>query len=234
MAREIAQALGREGVQIISGMARGIDSVGQRAALASGGESYAVLGCGVDICYPREAIELYMQLQEQGGIISEFAPQTAPTASHFPARNRIISGMSDAVIVIEAKERSGSLITADMALEQGKDVYALPGPINSRLSAGCNRLIHQGAGIILNTEELLKDLGFISEVRNAKKKQKKLILETTENLVYSSLDLTPKSLDMILNETKMTVSDLLDVLMQLQLRGFIREISKNYYTIVEE
>jgi DNA processing protein len=175
-----------------------------------------------------------MQLQEQGGIISEFAPRTAQTASHFPARNRIISGMSDAVIVIEAKERSGSLITADMALEQGKDVYALPGPINSRLSAGCNRLIHQGAGIILNTEELLKDLGFISEVRNAKKKQKKLILETTENLVYSSLDLTPKSLDMILNETKMTVSDLLDVLMQLQLRGFIREISKNYYTIVEE
>jgi len=136
--------------------------------------------------------------------------------------------------VIEAKEQSGSLITADMALEQGKDVYALPGPVNSHLSRGCNRLIHQGAGILLSPEELLKDLGIRTENENGKERQKKLLLETDENIVYSCLGLTPCSLEQILVETKFSVNHLLDILMKLQLRGIVREISKNYYAIVEE
>ena len=144
MALQYGKSLAEAGIQIISGMARGIDGAGQRGALNSSwakesGVTYAVLGCGVDVCYPRDHIGLYMDIIEHGGgILSEFPPGTPPLAMNFPMRNRIISGLSDAVLVMEARVRSGSLITADMALEQGKDVYALPGPLDSPLSAGCN------------------------------------------------------------------------------------------------
>ena len=229
MAREFAKALARQGVQIISGMARGVDSAGQSGALEVGGESFGVLGCGVDICYPREKIELYMHLQEQGGIISEFPLGTKPLPQYFPARNRIISGLADTILVMEAKEKSGSLITADTALEQGKDVYALPGPINSRLSMGCNRLIRQGAGILLSPEELLVELGICRINEKENDGQIKLILETGEELVYSCLGLQPQNLDCLFNVTKIPIPELLDILMRLQLRGVVKEISKNYY-----
>ena len=152
MALQYGKSLAEAGIQIISGMARGIDGAGQRGALNSSwakesGVTYAVLGCGVDVCYPRDHIGLYMDIIEHGGgILSEFPPGTPPLAMNFPMRNRIISGLSDAVLVMEARVRSGSLITADMALEQGKDVYALPGPLDSPLSAGCNHLIQKSAG----------------------------------------------------------------------------------------
>ncbi len=229
MAREFAKVLAREGVQIISGMARGVDSAGQSGALEVGGTSFGVLGCGVDICYPREKIELYMHLQEQGGIISEFPLGTKPLPQYFPARNRIISGLADTILVMEAKEKSGSLITADTALEQGKDVYALPGPINSRLSMGCNRLIRQGAGILLSPEELLVELGICQEHAKENDGQIKLLLETSEELVYSCLGLQPQNLDCLFNVTKIPIQELLDVLMRLQLKGVVKEISKNYY-----
>lgn len=229
MAREFAKVLVGAGVQIISGMARGVDSAGQSGALEAGGASFGVLGCGVDICYPREKIGLYMELQEQGGIISEFPLGTNPLPQYFPARNRIISGLADTVLVIEAKEKSGSLITADMALEQGKDVYALPGPINSRLSMGCNRLIRQGAGILLSPEELLIELGICQDKKKENDGQMKLLLETTEDLVYSCLGLQPQNLDYLFNMTKIPMPELLDVLMRLQLLGVVKEISKNYY-----
>ena len=229
MAREFAKTLASASVQIVSGMARGVDSAGQKAALDVGGISFAVLGCGVDVCYPREQINLYTELQERGGILSEFAVGTNPLPQYFPARNRIISGLADVVLVIEAKERSGSLITADMALEQGKDVYALPGPINSRLSEGCNRLIRQGAGILLSPEDLLQELQISFVESDKKTEQKKLILESTEKLVYSCLGLQPQNLDSLYNMTKIPVAELLDVLMGLELRGIVREISKNYY-----
>ena len=229
MARDFAKTLAREGVQIISGMARGVDSAGQSGALEVGGASFGILGCGVDICYPREKIELYMHLQEQGGIISEFPLGTKPLPQYFPARNRIISGLADTILVMEAKEKSGSLITADTALEQGKDVYALPGPINSRLSMGCNRLIRQGAGILLSPEELLVELGICQVGEKENDGQIKLLLETSEELVYSCLGLQPQNLDYLFNVTKIPIQELLDVLMRLQLRGVVKEISKNYY-----
>ena len=229
MAREFAKTLAREGVQIISGMARGVDSAGQSGAIEVGGTSFGVLGCGVDICYPREKIELYMELQEQGGVISEFPLGTNPLPQYFPARNRIISGLADTILVIEAKEKSGSLITADTALEQGKDVYALPGPINSRLSMGCNRLIRQGAGILLSPKELLIELGICRVTEKENDEQIKLRLETAEELVYSCLGLQTQNLDYLFNVTKIPISELLDVLMCLQLKGVVKEISKNYY-----
>ncbi len=229
MASEFAAALAKEGVQIISGMARGVDSASQVSALEAGGKSFGVLGCGVDICYPKEKISLYMRLQERGGLLSELPPGTPPQKCYFPARNRIISGLADVVLVMEAKPGSGSLITADMALEQGKDVYALPGPVGSRLSRGCNELIRQGAGILLSPEDLMEELQIAStkEVKNVE--SKKILLETRENIVYSCLDFYPRNLEELIQTTGLDISELMDGLMSLELKGFITEISKNYY-----
>ena len=234
MAGKFAKVLAEAGIQIVSGMARGVDSAGQRGALSAGGESFGILGCGVDICYPRDEIGLFMELQENGGVISEFPLGTRPLPQHFPARNRIISGLSDAILVIEAKEKSGSLITADMALEQGKDVYALPGPINSNLSKGCNLLIRQGAGVLLSPEDLLEEWGISFGKNQQKNNLMKFPLESAENIVYSCLDFHPKSLEQLMTMTNYSVAELLDILVGLELKGLIKEISKNYYTIVEE
>lgn len=158
MAKQFGEALASAGVQVISGMARGIDGIGQKSALRAGGYSLGVLGCGVDICYPGENRELYDALAEEGGICSEYPPGISPRAVLFPPRNRIISGFCDALLVIEAKEKSGTLITVDMALEQGREVYALPGRATDPLSGGCNRLIRQGAGLVSSPGELLEEL----------------------------------------------------------------------------
>ena len=132
MAEEFARGLAREGVQIISGLASGIDGIAQRAAVMEKGKSYGILGCGVDYCYPASNRNLYEMLKEHGGLISEFPPGEKPLADHFPRRNRIISGLADIVLVIEAKERSGTSITVQMALEQGREVFAIPGRLCNR------------------------------------------------------------------------------------------------------
>ena len=209
--------------------------MGHRGALLAGGQTYAVLGSGVDVCYPREHIGLYTDILEQGGgILSEQPPGTAPLPKNFPARNRIISGLSDAVLVLEAGEKSGSLITVDMALEQGRDVYALPGPVNSTLSYGCNRLIRQGAGLLLSPDSLIEEwnlkktrnfCGSKKEIKNEK------TLESTEKLVYSCLGLYPKDLNQLVRETKLDIKDVLEKLISLELQGLICEISKNHYII---
>lgn len=161
MARWFAAELAAAGVQIISGLARGIDGISQQAAMEAGGASYGVLGCGVDICYPPENREIFMQCVRTGGILSEYPPGTAPRAGLFPARNRIISGLADAVVVVEARERSGTLITVDMALEQGREVFALPGRAGDVLSCGCNFLIRQGAAMALSPQDILEYLSAI-------------------------------------------------------------------------
>lgn len=229
MALRYGECLAKAGVQIISGMARGIDGFGQRGALNGNGRTYGVLGCGVDICYPRENFGLYMDLQKEGGLISEQIPGAKPLPGYFPARNRIISALSDVVLVMEAKERSGSLITADMALEQGKDVYALPGPAASPLSQGCHRLIQQGAGILISPEDLLDEMNIkcLKDLQIISKNEKKL--ETTENLVYSCLGFTPKGVDCLAKETHLSVREVLEQLITLELQGMAKEISKNYY-----
>lgn len=154
MAREFAQALAQADMQVVSGMARGIDGLAQQAALEAHGYSMGVLGCGVDVCYPPENRSLYEALIASGGVCSEYPPGTGPRAVLFPPRNRIISGLCDSVLVIEAKERSGTLITVDMALEQGREVYVVPGRITDPLSRGCNELIRQGAVPALSPKEL--------------------------------------------------------------------------------
>ena len=145
MAEYFARGLAKEGIGIVSGMARGADGIAQRAALSAGGYSVAVLGCGVDICYPEENRPLYEKLWENGCILSEYPPGTQPHSRLFPPRNRIISALSDLVLVIEAREKSGTLITVDMALEQGKDVFAVPGRITDTCSRGCRCDCRQNA-----------------------------------------------------------------------------------------
>lgn len=157
-AREFAQKLAGRGVQIISGLARGIDSISQEACLQAGGSTFSVLGNGVDICYPPEQMKLYKEVTEQGGVLSFYAPGTPPVAANFPPRNRIISGLADVILVVEARKKSGTLITVDMALEQGKEVGIIPGRITDSLSQGCHELIKQGATVIVDPEQLLEIL----------------------------------------------------------------------------
>ncbi|WP_042256913.1 DNA-processing protein DprA [Butyrivibrio proteoclasticus] len=158
MARVFGRGLALAGVQVISGMARGVDGISQKAALAAGGKSYGIVGSGVDICYPEDNLEIYNNLCEMGGVISEFPPGTYPKANFFPMRNRIISGLADVVLVIEAREKSGTQITVDTALEQGREVLAVPGRVTDRLSDGCNLLISQGAGVAIGVDDVLERL----------------------------------------------------------------------------
>ncbi len=158
VAKRIGGLCARMGIELVSGMAVGIDGIAQRAALEEGGSVTAVLGSGVDVCYPRENRELYEGLCQRGRIISEYNPGIQPVSGNYPPRNRIISGLSDAVIVVEAREKSGTMITVDMALDQGKQVYIIPGRLTDPLSAGCNRLISQGADIVWNLGECLEKI----------------------------------------------------------------------------
>lgn len=157
-AQKLGEALGQSGITVVSGLARGVDGISQRVALEAGGRSWGVLGCGVDVCYPKQNRELYGKLPAQGCLLSSYPPGTPALARNFPPRNRIVSGLADAVVVVEAREKSGTLITVDMALEQGREVYAVPGRITDRLSDGCNRLIRQGAAPLLHPEELPEEI----------------------------------------------------------------------------
>ena len=192
-ALEIGKALGEHGVNVISGMARGIDGYAQQGAVNAGGKSYGVFGCGVDICYPKENYYLYEKLIETGGVISEYKPGVPARAMNFPMRNRIISGLSDIIIVVEAKKRSGTSITVAQALEQGKEVMAVPGRICDALSEGCNYLISQGAYPVNSVEEMLFDMGISKEKNKKINKNLNNTLASELKLVYACLDFVPKS-----------------------------------------
>jgi DNA processing protein len=232
VARELAKSLAEGGVCVISGLAMGIDADAHQGALAGSGRTCAVLGNGVDVCYPARNRFLYEQIPQHGGLISEYPPDMQPLSGCFPARNRIISGLSDCVVVIEAREKSGSLITADYAMEQGKDVYALPGRITDALSGGCNRLIAQGAGIISNIDDFLKDWAIIRQGDSISFDFRKNLLEKEEMLVYSELDFRPVGIGTLLERTSLQLTELLDVLMRLQEKGFVRETTPNFFTQV--
>lgn len=244
--RKLACELGRRlsglGVEVISGMALGIDSAAQNGALQEKGQTYAVLGCGADICYPKSSAVIYRALtQGRGGIISEYLPGTKPLPYFFPVRNRIISGLSDVLVIVEARERSGSLITADQALEQGRDIYAFPGRYDDALSRGCNRLIAQGAGIIYDMDMFLEEIQKMGPERcmeNANQDAaadgrkgdfENSSLEKAERLVYSCFDLHPKNVMTIINETGLEFADILEILEHLKELSLIEETIPNYY-----
>lgn len=229
LAKLFASELAAEGVEIISGLAVGIDGAAHEGALSRGKPTYAVLGCGADICYPKEHYPLFRRTEAAGGIISEFPPKTPPLQMNFPMRNRIISGLSDAVIIIEAREKSGSLITADLALDQGKDVFALPGRVTDPLSAGCNRLIQGGAQAALSPSDVLESLGIRREKKLTIRKKSENRLAKRENLVYSCLDLRPKHLEEIAAMSRLSVTECMESLLELELLGFASSLGNQYY-----
>jgi DNA processing protein len=159
VSRRLSRDLAASGVVVISGLARGIDGAAHRGALDAAGKTIAVLGNGPDVVYPREHRELMQAVQRSGGVLSEFPPGTRPEARHFPLRNRIISGLSQAVVVVEASEKSGSLITARAALDQGRDVLAVPGSVASGTSRGCHALIKDGARLVETVDDILEEIG---------------------------------------------------------------------------
>lgn len=231
MTERLAEELARCNVSVVSGLAYGIDCAGHAGALWGNGKTYGVLGCGVDICYPTAAKNIYDNiLHSPGGILSEYPPGTNPLPVFFPARNRIISGLSDIVIVMEARLRSGSLITADFAMEQGRDVYALPGRISDKNSQGTNRLIYQGAGILDDIEQFLLDVNLTDGKKKSLQKEKKFILEKEETLLYSVLDFEPKYLDIIIEETGLPVTQVLVLLDMLKRKKLVKESYKNYFS----
>ena len=225
-----AKILSSAGVQIISGMAYGIDAEAHKGALEGGTPTYAVLAGGVDICYPSGNRPLYDRiLRENGGILSEQPPGMRARNYFFPARNRIISGLADLVLIVEAREKSGSLITAQWALDQGKIVYAVPGAVNEALSMGCHKLIYDGAGIAYSPEILLRELGLNCENKVKSPEKNDLGLASDLKLVYSCLDLRPKSTDFLIQKTGLPPKQVGSLLLELKLSGLIREIGRHYY-----
>ena len=205
IANAFGSALAKEGVNIISGMAIGIDGIAQRAALNSDGITYAILGSGVDVCYPDANYKLYKAISEKGGVISTFPPGTQPQKRLFPERNKIVAALSDLILVVEARLKSGTGITVELALKMGKDVYAVPGRITDRLSDGCNMLLRQGAGIALSPEDILRELAGLwgREPPNSNKLNQNLITKLDlcrrprDEGILKYLDAYPKSVDEI-------------------------------------
>lgn len=229
-AAEIAEVMARNDINVISGMARGIDSSAHKGAIMGAGLTYAVCGCGVDICYPPSNINLYMDIIDNGGILSEYPPGTPAKPGLFPVRNRIISGLSDIVIVVEAREKSGSLITVDQALDQNRQIYAVPGRVTDTLSRGCNNLIKQGAGILTCPEDVFSDLDMNYVNICVKSEKNEESLESEEKMLYSLLlDFTPRSLDRLLTDSGLDSGSLNKGLISLEIKGIIKEISKNVY-----
>ncbi|MBR1524158.1 MAG: DNA-processing protein DprA [Lachnospiraceae bacterium] len=235
MAQYFASHLASAGVQIVCGLARGIDGIAQKAALEAGGRSFGILGCGVDIVYPKENREIYDMIQGHGGLISEHPQGAAPLGPHFASRNRIISGLCDILLVIEARLKSGTSITVNDALEQGRDIFAVPGRLTDGLSAGCNKLISEGAGVALHPDDILKALGLMCEepVSFARDKasgiRNSLDLSNKEKLVYDCLDLYPKTADEIIRTSRLPISEVMEKLTSLCIKGAAKECGRSNY-----
>lgn len=228
-ARYFGKELAGEGVQIVSGLAAGIDGAGQLGALEGGGSTYGVLGCGINICYPRENYRLFERTVRSGGIITEYCFGEPPRARNFPIRNRIISGLSDGVFVVEAKEKSGSLITVGLALEQGKDVFALPGRITDPGSRGCNQLIQAGAALVNSPGDIMEYFGIKFKKKLSLHEKSEKGLAKKEKMLYSFIDLQPKCLEDIVNQSGLPLSECMMILLDLEISGLVQRTGGNYY-----
>ncbi len=240
--REISRSFSAEfahlGIDVISGMAAGVDGYSHRGALEGGGKTYAVLGCGVDVCYPAANRDIYDEIPEKGGILSEFYPGTQPVARNFPMRNRIISALVDGILVVEAREKSGTGITVEMGLEQGKDIYAIPGRIDDRLSDGCNKLIRQGARLVQSPADIVAEMahayGYLVNRKGcadqAWQKERKKGLTSDQSMVLDLLDLTPKSVTELSMKTGLDCAEMMAALTILEIKGLAHAAGDGSYT----
>lgn len=222
----VAEALSKQNIGIISGMARGIDTFAHSTALQNNGFTAAVLGCGIDIIYPKENVRLYKSIIDEGCLISEFLPGTAPFSYNFPARNRIISGLSGIVIIIEAGKKSGSLITATQALEQGIDVFAVPGSIFSEQSKGTNKLIKDGAYPLTCMDDIFEflNMNYVPGIKRSLEE-----ISGMEEKIFKLISDTPIHLDDIIKVSHIDIKQLYEVLFDLQLKNEILCLAGNYY-----
>jgi len=225
MAEKFAYELSGAGFTIVSGLARGIDTMAHKGAIKAEGYTIGVLGCGVDIVYPKENKRLFMQMERYGTLVSEYPPGTQPAPGNFPARNRIISGLSHAVLVIEAGSRSGALITCDFALEQGRDVFALPGNVNSPYSLGTNQLIKEGAKMVTCVEDILEEFGMDEYQTGGKSPQPAYQLDIFETQVYNALEDGEKHLEELVAITGFDVAKLNAILTILEMKGVVKQLS---------
>ncbi len=233
VAEEIAGSLALNGITIISGLARGVDAVAHQAALSNGGRTLAILGNGVDRIYPPEHRSLAEQIIVKGALISDYPPGTAPEAVNFPPRNRIISGLSQAVIVVEAGEKSGALITAAFAAEQGREVFAVPGNIHAPRSKGTNILIREGAHILLDAQDVLEVLN-LAQVSQHRVARNVLPSDATEAQLYALLGREPIHVDEIQAQANLPIDQVSATLTLMELKGMIRQIGAMHYVALFE
>ncbi len=230
-AHRFAKELTEWNVGVISGLAFGIDTCGHKGALDGNGYTIGVLGCGLDQYYPASNRALMDKIFEKGCVISEYCLGTLPLKYHFPARNRIVSGLSDGVVVIEAPEKSGALITVGFALDQGKDVYALPGNINNIQSRGTNKLIRDGARILLEVDDIIENLRYRYSMDKTNTKQSiKDDLSELETKVFNIIKRNPVNIDLIINETGIRASELNPILTVLEIKGYINQMPGKIFT----
>jgi DNA processing protein len=230
-ATRLARELVSQRVTVISGMARGIDTAAHWGALKTGGRSIAVLGCGIDVVYPPENGALHRALAEGGALLSEFPLGTEPLAENFPRRNRIISALSRGVVVVEAGERSGSLITAHFALEQGREVFAVPGNVTSTKSRGVNRLIKEGAKLVERVEDILEELSIEVLPNLPVPKPPSFELAPDEAEIYALLGQGPLQIDDIIVQSALTVGEVSATLLRLELKGAIMQLPGKHFAV---
>jgi DNA processing protein len=228
VARRLAGELARNGVTIVSGLARGIDGISHAAALEAGGRTIAVLGSGVDYIYPAEHRKLARDIIEHGAVISDYPLGTRPEASNFPPRNRIISGLSLGTIVIEAGRRSGALITADFALDQGREVFAVPGGILSPSSVGCNHLLRDGAHVVTEARDVLEVL-HLDHVPEKQAARAILPENPTEAAIFEGLTAEPQHLDELARSSGLAVEVVSSTLVMMELKGMVRQVGALQY-----
>ena len=226
----IAYELATAGLTIVSGLARGIDTQAHRGALAAKGRTIAVLGCGIDIVYPPENRDLLKRISGNGAIVTENPFGTKPEAGYFPARNRIISGLSRGTVIIEATEDSGSLITANYTFEQGKKLFAVPGNISSPNSRGTNSLIKQGAVLVEGSDDILRNFGIKQPGTDQKRGMRPLpALTPDEECILRCITSEPRHIDVIMNESRLAAGRLSGVLITLELKGLAKQLPGKYY-----
>jgi len=233
VATGFAAELSALGITIVSGAAYGVDAAAHRGALASGGGTVAVLGCGIDVVYPRAHADLFRDIADSGLLLSEYPIGTKPEGFRFPARNRIISGLVQGVVVVEATERSGSLITARLALDQGREVFAVPGRIDSPKSAGTHRLIQQGAHLVHTANDILEGLAWNTGVTPVGAKSgtsgDESAFTAQEQKLLDSLDIYPLDIDALIRHTGLAIVEIHGLLLQLELKGLVRQLPGQQY-----
>ena len=233
VARMLGEDLARSGVTVVSGLARGIDGIAHQAALDAGGRTIAVTACGLDSVYPPEHRKLAHAIVENGAMVSDYPLGTRPEARNFPPRNRIISGLSLGTVVVEAGHKSGALITAEFALEQGREVFAVPGNIVSRASVGCNRLIRDGARMVLSAQDILEELN-LTMIEHQAEARSFLPADPTEAQLLNLVSDNPIHVDEICRQSNLPIHQVSSTLAMMELKGMVRQVGGMQYTLARE